>query len=131
MPKFIYFNELEGRTVESITVYDEFAIEYVFTDGSRVVQFHVQECCERVWFNDVDGDLNRLVGQVIIQAEERHVPDPRWVMYFYTIRTELDSVTMRWYGDGGESGYYGAQAWTYELEEGETAVEVAENNAGM
>ena len=130
MPSFIEFKELEGRTLKDVINHNH-CMEFVFTEGPRVVQFHVQQCCEQVWLEDIDGDISRLIGQTIIQAEERDATTNKYKAYFYTIRTNLDSVTLRWFGDGGDSGWYAAEAWTYELGENESAVDVSLNNAGM
>lgn len=72
-----------------------------------------QHCCESVAIEDIDGDIQRLVGQRIAVAECRESgddpPDATYIgesftWTFYVLRTNLDSVTIRWFGTS--NGYY-------------------------
>ena len=110
--------EIVGKTLAAVVLDTEHVL-LSFSDGSRYVMFHDQECCEDVGVEDVVGDLNRLVGQVIVEAREdtsgenpADVP-PRedqdsFTWTFYTLRTNLDTVTIRWYGES--NGYYSEAA---------------------
>ena len=76
--------------------------------------FQEQECCEKVWLEEVVGDLDDLVGTPIIKAsEDTSRPDPgklpgsdesRHTWTFYNIATAKGHVTLRWYGSS--NGYY-------------------------
>lgn len=81
--------------------------EIVFTkeDGTEYRLLHIQDCCESVSVEDVEGDLSDLENTPILFAEESTNDDPKddealWT--FYRIRTIKGSVVIRWYG----SSYY-------------------------
>lgn len=105
---------LKGKTLKSVeTNKDMDEIVFTCTDGSRYLMYHEQDCCEYVYIESVDGEMIRLVGQEILVAEERtshdgppdsYTPDDSFTWTFYTLRTNLDSVTIRWFGES--NGYY-------------------------
>lgn len=115
---YVEFEELVGKTLTKV-VRNEFsgdgdAVYFYCDDGSVFKMYHRQDCCECVTLEDIDGDLDRLIGQKILVAEERtsqenppdYVPEYQdsFTWSFYTIRTNLDSVTLRWCGES--NGYY-------------------------
>ena len=73
---------------------------------------HIQDCCESVYIEDINGDLQSLVGSPILVAEERASPergqlneyDDDFEWTFYTIATVNGHVDIRWYGSS--NGYY-------------------------
>lgn len=111
-----YFSELLGKTLKSVTVgagNDGEEIRFVCEDGSIYIQYHSQDCCESVYIDDIEGDLNDLVGSPILVADEstnrdnpkHYSEDPRcsyneesctWT--FYKLATVKGYVTIRWYG---------------------------------
>lgn len=109
MGKSVELSVLVGKTIEFIEAdvgSDEIIIRC--TDGSTYKMHHWQDCCEYVYIDDIDGDIQRLVGQKVIVAEMRSEDDEKnetgeWT--FYVLRTNLDFVTIRWYGSS-DSGYY-------------------------
>ena len=101
---------LEGETITSVETSDD-KIKFHLASGETVVMYHEQDCCENVYVEDIDGDIQRLAGQAVLLAEERTNSDnplDTWdeshTWTFYTIRTNLDTVTIRWYGTS--NGYY-------------------------
>lgn len=105
---------LIGKTVTDVKVTDN---EVIFTlldaigQTESIRMYHDQDCCETVYIESIDGDINRLIGQVIMDAYESESDngpvghyDESYTWTFYTIRTNLDSVTIRWYGTS--NGYY-------------------------
>src|SRR5690606_26744979 len=77
--------------------------------------FHWQDCCERVYIEDIIGDWEDLIGNPILKAEERTSSDEQewqekdewrdsFTWTFYEIATIKGSVTIRWYGES--NGYY-------------------------
>lgn len=81
-------------------------------DGNVVEFYHRRECCEQVYLEDIDGDLNDIIGEKILSAEERieertdnygyYSERIQWT--FYHIRTAKGCVVIRWYGSS--NGYY-------------------------
>lgn len=84
------------------------AILFHREDDNVVEMYHSRECCETVYLSDIDGDLSDIVGEKILDAEERteESTDNNWQTQwtFYHIRTRKGCVVMRWCGDG--SIYY-------------------------
>lgn len=108
----VEFSELLGKTLIHIhvTAYD---IKFTCSDGSVYKMYHDQSCCEQVYIESIDGDIQRLLGQPILRAEvvtnEYYTPPENrsnelnlWT--FYKLATNLDSVTIRWFGSS--NGYY-------------------------
>lgn len=124
--------ELVGKTITEIEG-DKNSDELKFTcsDGSTYVMYHSQDCCESVSIEDIVGDLNDLIGNPLLKAEERSSTEPdealaaerakekaeaeakdeyyyggaeseTWT--FYEFATIKGSVTIRWYGTS--NGYY-------------------------
>ena len=79
----------------------------------RFVFFHYQDCCESVDINDIVGDLQDLVGEPLLLAEEVQGETPvdfnemdhesvTWT--FYKFATRKGYVDVRWLGES--NGYY-------------------------
>ena len=101
---------LTGKTLESLV--DE-GNELVFktTDGETYRMYHEQDCCESVVLEDVVGDLQDLVGSVILVAEEVEGESPAdfeayesYTWTFYKFATRKGYVDLRWLGQS--NGYY-------------------------
>lgn len=121
--------ELLGQTLYFI---EEDGDDIVFeTDtGKKYKMYHDQNCCESVSVEEIVGDLEDLIGNPILLAEEvvsgepspelqakrdaerdeieladKHYYEPdseTWT--FYKLSTIKGSVTIRWYGTS--NGYY-------------------------
>ena len=88
--------------------------ELVFENATeRFVFFHQQDCCEHVSIEDVCGDLQDLVGEPLLMAEEVEGQTPvdfdeaehetvSWT--FYKFATRKGYVDVRWLGES--NGYY-------------------------
>jgi hypothetical protein len=109
---------LTGKILKEIVQCDD-EIRFTTTDGEEYRMMHVQDCCESVTIEDIDGDLKDLIGDEILVAEERTFgPDDEdapelgeneylaesctWT--FYKIATINHSVVIRWFGES--NGYY-------------------------
>lgn len=77
-------------------------------DEYEVVFYHSQDCCESVHIEDINGDLNDLVGCEILDASEESnssktaYGDEEWT--FYKFQSTKGFVHVRWYGES--NGYY-------------------------
>ncbi len=125
-------NEIEqllGKTLTSVRK-NESNDEIIFTvdDGTEYKMYHSQDCCESVSIDDINGDLNDLVGSPILVAEENSSTDPTpeqlaekekekleegdnyydsgdsFTWTFYKLATQKGYVDIRWYGSS--NGYY-------------------------
>ena len=88
--------------------------ELVFQNATEsFVFFHQQDCCESVSIEDVCGDLQDLVGEPLLLAEEvqgetpvdfneREYESVTWT--FYKFATRKGYVDVRWLGES--NGYY-------------------------
>lgn len=76
----------------------------------RFVFTHQQDCCELVYIEDIEGDLEYLVGTEILNAEEStsYGETSEWgdssTWTFYKFATIKGYVDVRWYGTS--NGYY-------------------------
>ncbi len=108
------FDELLGRTLYKVTADDD-QLKLYLSDTNYVVFYHQQDCCESVYIEDICGDLQDLVGEPLLIAEEvsddayeaEHSPDEYAESYtwtFYKFATRKGYVDVRWFGTS--NGYY-------------------------
>lgn len=106
------FNELVGKTLVSVEQFGE-RIIFNLVDGTACESVHMQDCCESVKVDHVDGDIANIIGQPILEAEEvqddKGEPAPEypdsWTWTRQRIRTARGEVTFVWLGES--NGYYG------------------------
>ena len=113
------FEDLIGKTLGSIGL-DKKRNEIIFNvvDGTSYKMYHDRECCERVSIEDINGDLQDLIGKPILAAEEvtsnkqvegsykdlksigelHSVDLTRLTWTFYKIATIKGYVDIRWFG---------------------------------
>lgn len=96
----ININVLEGQTLKDIKVSkvsDEDIIKFITIRGIEYIMYHQYDCCESVTIEDINGDLNDLIGVPILNSrEDKDVDDATWT--FYNISTIKGHVNIRWYG---------------------------------
>jgi len=113
--KDVPFTDLVGKTLTNIqlTDYNDYdsgdAIIFTCTDDTKYIMTHYQDCCESVSVEDINGELEDLIGNPILRAEERSNQEDTadyesntWT--FYELATIKGSVTIRWHGSS--NGYY-------------------------
>lgn len=104
------FTDLKGKTIKQIYgLKKDSQIVFIETaDDTIYKMYHIQDCCEHVRIEDVNGNIEDLINSEILVAEERSEEAPdvsesgTWT--FYTIRTIKGSVDIRWLGES--NGYY-------------------------
>lgn len=92
-------------------------VTFTTVDGEVYKMLHVQDCCESVYIESIVGDLNDLVGEEILRAEEAEnlfdiiknadkedTSDESYTWTFYKLATRKGYVDIRWYGSS--NGYY-------------------------
>lgn len=116
MERTVYHNisDFLGKTFVSVKKIDDDVIKFIDTEGKEYRMYHEQDCCESVYIEDINGDLNDLVGSPITLAEERSsdgIPPPNaeyepdsYTWTFYALATVKGYVDIRWYGTS--NGYY-------------------------
>lgn len=86
---------------------------FVADNGDQFMFTHFQDCCESVDINDIVGDLQDLVGEPLLIAEEVQGEVPAdfedeytesYTFTFYKFATRKGYVDVRWLGES--NGYY-------------------------
>lgn len=98
---------LIGKTIKEVR-HDGNSIRFVTETGESYLMEHQQDCCEHVSIEDIDGDLDSLIGKEITSAykNSHDVPSDgaRTITHFF-IGTDDSLVIVKW--DGYSNGYYG------------------------
>lgn len=95
--------DFKGKTIVNIQVRENKEIYFLFSEGYEILMCHVQDCCEEVWLEDIDGNLNNLINSPILLAEEV-IEENGGTWTFYKFATAKGYVTLRWCGIS--NGYY-------------------------
>lgn len=101
-------NELiiKRRTIKEF-YQDDYHLMFKLENDEVFLFYHDQECCEHVVIEQIDGDLNDLIGAPLLMAEEIIDEGSDWgtkTWTFYKFATKKGYVTVRWYGES--NGYY-------------------------
>lgn len=106
------FGELKGKTISRVDTGDEVIVFH--TDDGTYVMGHVQDCCEDVTLESINGSLLKLCGKPLLIAYksssyELAPPldpecDESFTWTFYDLATIDERVQIRWYGTS--NGYY-------------------------
>lgn len=112
--KCVEFEDLLGKMIVRITgcEKDSEGILFECSDGTAYLMYHMQDCCESVWVEDICGDVDCLLNNPLTMAREStNTDDPladrsddSFTWTFYHLATIRGYVTIRWYGTS--NGYY-------------------------
>jgi len=126
--------QMLGKTFVQVTgCVDSDEMLFETAQGERFMFAHQQDCCETVRINDIVGDLQDLVGEPLLVAEEvKGATEPDEEHYesytytFYKFATRKGYVDVRWLGES--NGYYSEGVDLFV--EGVASVPNAENALG-
>ena len=106
--------QMLGKTFVQVTgSVGDGTMTFETAQGERFMFAHSQDCCERVDINDIVGDLEDLVGEPLLMAEEVEGQTPvdfdeehdeSYTYTFYKFATRKGYVDVRWLGES--NGYY-------------------------
>ena len=105
--------DMKGKTISNIAMPNEEdsqdMILFECTDGSVYLMYHVQDCCESVEIEDINGNLEHLIGHELLMSDEvgGESGNDEWGSHtwtFYKFGTVKGYVDIRWYGES--NGYY-------------------------
>lgn len=104
--------ELKGKTLKSVEVNeDNTEIVFTTTEDERYLMYHIQDCCESVYIEDIVGEWEDLIGHELLQVEESvNVGDrsafdtETWTWTFYRLTSARGQVVLRWCGTS--NGFY-------------------------
>lgn len=106
---YVYVEQLKGLT--PISVYEDRETFVITTKEGKFNFYHEQDCCEDVYIESIVGDINDLIGNPILLAEEstNQTDDPpdyaeSFTWTFYKFATIKGYVDIRWFGES--NGYY-------------------------
>lgn len=116
----VEIKELLGKVITKIDQNND-ELTFLTEDGTKYKMYHEQDCCEDVTIEDINGDLEDLIGSPILQAEEVSDYKPileedvkktnkalEWgscTWTFYKLATIKGYVTIRWFGESNGCGY--------------------------
>jgi len=118
--------ELLNKIIFKIEKGDD-RIDFYCSDGHIYSMYHEQDCCESVSIDDINGDLDDLIGSPILMADESCSSNTNldgspledeydsctWT--FYRFATVKGYVNIRWFG--ASNGYYSESVNVYKSEE--------------
>jgi hypothetical protein len=113
----IPFSTLSGLVLEKfekIKTWDQGDYDkiVIHASGRKFVMYHESDCCESVTVESITGNVEKAIGETIIDATENsnkdepkiEGTDDSWTWTYYTIRTQSETIVIRWYGSS--NGYY-------------------------
>lgn len=116
---------IKGMTFKDVRLdknsFDYDAIVFILDDDyNGYVLTHLQDCCEDVYIESIDGDLTDLIGEPLVMAEEAYQEgESDWgtsTWSFYKFATTKGYVTIRFFGES--NGYYSEEARVCKLKDG-------------
>ena len=110
--------QMIGKTIAAIDGCEKGSQEvtFSFTDNTKCVLYHEQDCCESVLVEEIHGNPAQMVGHTIKKAAVSTATPPQEFNYecaewtFYKIACMGDYLTIRWLGES--NGYYGVEVST-------------------
>jgi len=114
--KEVCFSDLIGKTLVKIEKKDDKEIIFTCDDGKKYLMYHEQDCCENVTIDEINGDMQDLIGSPILRAEKKtnsgeektnsgeFTDETTYTWTFYDLATIKGFVQIKWFGSS--NGYY-------------------------
>lgn len=107
--------DMLGKTLAGVENVKNEELVFTTTDGKIYKLYHDQDCCENVSIESIVGDLEDLVGEPLLVAEESTSDEhpegyisegyeESFTWTFYKFATRKGYVDVRWFGES--NGYY-------------------------
>lgn len=121
----VEFSTLQGKKVTRIKVRQGYTeeknyIAFETSDDKLYLLHHEQDCCESVWIEDIDNDIQALTKRptlpLVVASLETRTPsevtqtdadfliEESSTWSFYKLANPFGSVTIRWFGTS--NGWY-------------------------
>ena len=104
-------DELLGKIILDVNINSEKnEIVFLLSDGNKYSMKHIQDCCEDVVIDDINGSLDDLLNSPILKSECNSNEGSgdgigeSYTYSFYNMATIKGYVTIRWLGTS--NGYY-------------------------
>lgn len=116
LDRYCDISVLKDKTLVSVDASDDVVV-FTTDEGETYKMYHEQDCCESVYVESIVGDLEDLLFEPILRAEEaenlfdmiknadkEEDGDESYTWTFYKLATRKGYVDIRWYGSS--NGYY-------------------------
>lgn len=120
--------DLVGKKIKDIEKTSD-QIDFYTECGQHYRMYHSQSCCEHVYIDAIDGDLEGLIGGEVYSASEstnEGKSDGALLWTYYRIRTDREFVHITW--RGSSNGYYSVGVSFIRLKTKEERTEDFHNN---
>ena len=101
------FSDIIGKKIADVQRSSD-EIEFITECGERYKMYHSQDCCENVYIDAIDGNLDGLIGGVVrdanVSTNDGSSGGNEVLWTYYRIRTENEFCHITW--RGSSNGYY-------------------------
>jgi hypothetical protein len=121
MNRYPKFEDLVGKTLTNVSQDNEM-MTFECSDGSKYQMYHGQDCCERVYIEDITDGWKEILNEALVidayESSNRDWAPPSgmghesYTWTFYRITTNKGCVVIRWFGES--NGYYSEGVSFYE-----------------
>ena len=108
-----FLEEIIGKKILLVEGLEKDSEEVIFhlENGDKWKMYHEQDCCENVWLEDINGNVDNILNSEILRFDEKCKNDDEAgkndmseTYTFYTIATSKGYLDLRWHGTS--NGYY-------------------------
>lgn len=116
----VKFEQFIGQKISSWCKKEEEELFFNLENGKSYRFYHEQDCCEFVFIEDINGNIDDIIAKEILKFEERtEYSSDEWensqTYTFYDIETFDKHIQIRWCGSS--NGYYSESVDFEEIKE--------------